>query len=277
MKKWNELTMSERAEAIRVAVKNGITDLGSIRDKYNEFAEGGDLNSIPDNRSVWEGNKYEDGGIFENEVVDNIASFLPILGTAEDAYTFYKDPSLANAGWLTASLASDIFTGGMAGRAIKAVRAANKAVDAANATTKAARRTWKANKLANVTGQNGPNTRRSIEAVKAAGDSRNAAIRRANDALFGAGVSVGIDQGLNGFLNVAQQDLLPTFGLDNQYAKGGSIHIKPSKRGTFTAAAKKHGKSVQEFASQVLAHKENYSSAMVKKANFAKNASKWKH
>lgn len=55
------------------------------------------------------------------------------------------------------------------------------------------------------------------------------------------------------------------------------IHIKPSKRGTFTAAAKKRGKSVQGFASQVLAHKENYSPAMVKKAVFASNASKWKH
>jgi hypothetical protein len=32
-------------------------------------------------------------------------------------------------------------------------------------------------------------------------------------------------------------------------AEGGSIHIKPSKRGTFTAAASKRGKSVQEFAS----------------------------
>lgn len=60
-------------------------------------------------------------------------------------------------------------------------------------------------------------------------------------------------------------------------AYGGSIHIKPSKKGTFTAAAKKHGKSVQEFASQVLANKDNYSSAMVKKANFAKNAAGWKH
>ena len=59
------------------------------------------------------------------------------------------------------------------------------------------------------------------------------------------------------------------------YASGGKIHIKPSKRGTFTAAAKKHGKSVQAFASQVLAHKSNYSLAMVKKANFARNASKW--
>ena len=61
------------------------------------------------------------------------------------------------------------------------------------------------------------------------------------------------------------------------YAEGGSIHIDPSKKGTFTAAATKHGKSVQGFASQVLANKENYSPAMVKKANFAKNASKWKH
>ena len=63
--------------------------------------------------------------------------------------------------------------------------------------------------------------------------------------------------------------------MNNQYSNGGKIYIKPSKRGTFTAAAKKHGKGVQEFASQVLANKENYSPAMVKKANFARNAAKW--
>lgn len=57
--------------------------------------------------------------------------------------------------------------------------------------------------------------------------------------------------------------------------ENGGIHIAPSKRGTFTAAATKHGMSVQGFASKVLANKENYSPAMVKKANFAKNASKW--
>ena len=43
----------------------------------------------------------------------------------------------------------------------------------------------------------------------------------------------------------------------NTFAEGGNIHIKPSKRGTFTAAAKRHGKSVQSFASQVLANKED--------------------
>lgn len=58
---------------------------------------------------------------------------------------------------------------------------------------------------------------------------------------------------------------------------GGGIYIKPSKRGTFTEAANKHNMGVQEFASQVSANKDNYSTAMVKKANFARNASKWKH
>lgn len=70
-------------------------------------------------------------------------------------------------------------------------------------------------------------------------------------------------------------------GDENAYAMGGKakkkgIYIKPSKRGTFTAAANKHGKSVQSFAAQVMANKENYSPAMVKKANFARNAAKWK-
>lgn len=60
-----------------------------------------------------------------------------------------------------------------------------------------------------------------------------------------------------------------------RYTAGG-IYIKPSKRGTFTAAATKRGMGVQEFANKVLANKEDYSPAMVKKANFARNASRWK-
>lgn len=57
--------------------------------------------------------------------------------------------------------------------------------------------------------------------------------------------------------------------------KYGGIHIKPSKRGTFTAAAKRHNMGVQEFAKTVLNNKANYSAVMIKKANFARNASKW--
>ena len=63
------------------------------------------------------------------------------------------------------------------------------------------------------------------------------------------------------------QDWLSLGG--NLFNNGGGIHIDPSKKGTFTAAASKRGMGVQEFASKVLSNKEDYSSAMVKKANFA--------
>ena len=63
--------------------------------------------------------------------------------------------------------------------------------------------------------------------------------------------------------------------LYNEYGNGGGIHIDPSKKGTFTSAAKRHGMGVQEFASRVLSNKDDYSTAMVKKANFARNSAKW--
>lgn len=63
--------------------------------------------------------------------------------------------------------------------------------------------------------------------------------------------------------------------LYNEYGNGGGIHIDPSKKGTFTSAAKRHGMGVQEFASRVLSNKDDYSTAMVRKANFARNAVKW--
>ena len=74
---------------------------------------------------------------------------------------------------------------------------------------------------------------------------------------------------------VVQGGILPTITVRPKQKDGGSIHIAPSKRGTFTAAATKHNMGVQEFASKVLRNKDSYSPAMVKKANFAKNASKW--
>lgn len=63
----------------------------------------------------------------------------------------------------------------------------------------------------------------------------------------------------------------------NNYNSGKDINIKPSKRGTFTKAAKQHGMSVQGFANRVLRNPSKYSAAMRKKANFAHNAASWKH
>jgi hypothetical protein len=56
----------------------------------------------------------------------------------------------------------------------------------------------------------------------------------------------------------------------------GGIHIKPSKKGSFTRMAKRAGRSVQAEASAVL--KDPHASpAAKKKANFARNAKKWHH
>ena len=93
-------------------------------------------------------------------------------------------------------------------------------------------------------------------------------------------------------LTQAQEEIRESLGMDTEenpeqnylnfsedqipeFAKGGKIYIKPSKRGTFTTAAKKRGMSVKSFAAKVMANKGQYSSAMVKKANFSRNAAKW--
>lgn len=58
--------------------------------------------------------------------------------------------------------------------------------------------------------------------------------------------------------------------------KGSGIHIKKENRGKFTASAKKAGQSVQEHARSVL--KDPDATPLQKKrANFARNAAKWKH
>lgn len=43
MSAWNNLSMREKAEMMKVAVRNGIKTLPEIRQAYNEFAEGGDV------------------------------------------------------------------------------------------------------------------------------------------------------------------------------------------------------------------------------------------
>jgi len=58
--------------------------------------------------------------------------------------------------------------------------------------------------------------------------------------------------------------------------KYGGIHIKKANRGKFTASAKKAGMGVQAYAKKVLAS-PNASATQKKRANFARNAAKWKH
>lgn len=52
--------------------------------------------------------------------------------------------------------------------------------------------------------------------------------------------------------------------------------LKKSTKGSFTRAAKAAGKSIQQEAADVLKPGSKASPAMRKKANFARNAAKWK-
>lgn len=53
------------------------------------------------------------------------------------------------------------------------------------------------------------------------------------------------------------------------------IKIKEENKGKFTAWAKSHGMSVQQAAATILRNREKYSPALIKRANFSRNASRW--
>jgi hypothetical protein len=55
----------------------------------------------------------------------------------------------------------------------------------------------------------------------------------------------------------------------------GKINIKEANKGKFTAWAQAHGMTVQQAAATILRNREKYSSALIKRANFARNAAKW--
>lgn len=73
---WDGLSLQEKAEMMKVAVRNGITDLKTIKEKYNEFAEGGDTKQpvttggagyIPDNYG-WDAIDYTRRKLYDNVI-----------------------------------------------------------------------------------------------------------------------------------------------------------------------------------------------------------------
>lgn len=217
--------------------------------------------------------KFGGGGIFEDlglgsvgTTLDDVTSYLPIASSLQDTYSFIKEPSWENLGWAAASIGADLVGAGL----LKGVKAATKVYKTAKKSEEAAKKALETHRKTN------RNIRaRSIrEEDRVLQNAYNDA--RAKTALSNpfwdkvieypiAGGWITGDAGMNYIQN------------SNKKSSGGPIHIAPSKKGTFTAAATKHGMGVQEFANKVLANKDNYSSTMVKKANFARNASKWKH
>ena len=99
MKNWNELSITDKNDIIKVAVQNGITTLPEIRERYNEFAEGGNI-VVPIDENVYAdgGNLFYDGGTQESDntrVQLGIVPNLPVDNSAESK--FYRDLAMLSA------------------------------------------------------------------------------------------------------------------------------------------------------------------------------------
>lgn len=75
---------------------------------------------------------------------------------------------------------------------------------------------------------------------------------------------------------ITGEELFPMQGVGTNVLAKDGININPKNKGKFTAAAKAMGHSVQEHAKHVLAD-PNATALQKKRANFARNAAKWKH
>lgn len=76
---WDNLSISDKAEMMKVAIANGITTLPEIKRTYNEFAKGGKMNasqgyrpsdSIKKRIANWEGSSMKTNRSFEDEAKD---------------------------------------------------------------------------------------------------------------------------------------------------------------------------------------------------------------
>ena len=357
---WDNLSMLEKSDMMKVAVRNGITDLKTIRDKYNEFAEGGRKDE-EDNKGntytdTWTGNQFKKGGRKKSpQSIDNPAT--------QQAMQYFINKGLAQHQ-----------AAGLVGNLFRESRLNPTATNASSGAYGIAQ--WLGDRKKNLFAKYGKNPTlnqqldyvwhelnnthtNGLKKLKASRDSAEAARNAMGFYEFMAGPDAAIREmrkyGQNGersmqegidfasqlsghpvvpyraeapqWDNIPFTPLNPETFLSNpvairqpvmdmeptrtpileydqkeaerqekrdnlnrfnmflsmlngsnesafpfsMFAEGGKIHISPSKKGTFTAAASRHNMGVQEFASKVLANKDDYSSAMVKKANFARN------
>ena len=150
MNEWNKLSMTDRAAYIKLGIDNGITDLATIRDTYNKFAEGG-----PKDNNTNEDDTYF--GLSADDWKDVGLGMIPVVGTYRDFQTFMEDPTLVNGLGLGISAATDAATllgVGALAKGSKALYKAYKAKEAINSARQLAARqatnTYKRTRLARI-------------------------------------------------------------------------------------------------------------------------------
>jgi hypothetical protein len=89
---WNKLSMTDKAQYIKLGVANGVTDLSTIRNAYNKYAEGGPTDTSGDTPSIDEDKLLNRRYFFE----DWFSKRQDLLRqNAKDYYTspsYYEDP-----------------------------------------------------------------------------------------------------------------------------------------------------------------------------------------
>lgn len=313
-KEWSELSAIEKAEVMKIALQSGISDLEGIKTAYNSYANGGSVyinkkDSAPKKRkyvpsdsikkriSNWEGKAMTgakdplSGKFLTNNSFEYEADAFTNALSESVKHQVLSNPNLAD------NLFSYSYNVGAGAFKNRVVPAIEDYYNGTGAASQIAASMWASgdSKL------RGLHNRREEEkaGVRASLYNRGRAEvpsstefvnpfskREENKEILNWAEPFKSRDIARDYVEQNNWDravdaykwdnwpLVPQYE-PNEYKNGGGIHIKPSKKGTFTAAAKKHGKSVQAFASQVLAHPENYSTAMRKKANFARNAAKW--
>lgn len=94
MGNWNDLSMAQRAEVMKIAVQNGMYNLDEIKSVYNEFAEGGKKESA--NWTMEDEAKYRE---WRDSLPDNLRNTDDRLYDMRGAYRAGLEPTLEDDGF----------------------------------------------------------------------------------------------------------------------------------------------------------------------------------
>lgn len=268
---WDKLSLTEKAEMMKVAVSHGIMDLKEIRDKYNEYAAGGSLPQTDWSYDSWKkqiatykginvdsDRTYDYEGFFRKYPQEAWAMLRndPNAHFSDEFKTVYHPtfsaPSPNNDGSIYSGVKHPLFnpeglTGGTWSPDYKSF---TMSPDGYRGPVSMDERKWY---LEN-TEDNGVQLREANGSIPI------------YDNIPWAGVLPAVT--VTGRKHSIGGPLVDY--LQNEYSKGGGIYIKPSHRGRLTELKKRTGKTEAELYNDGNpAHK--------KMVVFARSARKWKH
>lgn len=139
--KWNELTMQQRADLMKLYVANGYTNLDSIRKHYNTFNEGGPAETQTEEKSGWQKAKEVAYDVLEFVDPTGVSSYATSEGDLRQAIEGYKKGT-ASLGDIGIEAVGALPLIGKLGKGIKLAKGVDKlnyfvkAVDRANKVAK---------------------------------------------------------------------------------------------------------------------------------------------